>query len=156
MKIPVLLLLVATLAPAGAGAGQPYKWTDEKGQVHYSDVVPKDRKAGSKPVDTDAPPSEADRKLAEERLARDREILEQAGIGAAATSGSAVPAARGSPHKAASSAESSCDEAWKAYNDSSACFDPYRMSEGRVKQEAFQHCKQVAQPSRCPEPPETR
>ena len=43
--------LVCALLPALA-AGQTYRWVDEKGQVHYTQVPPKDRKS-----ETVAPPT---------------------------------------------------------------------------------------------------
>jgi hypothetical protein len=38
--LSVALLALATAAPAPATAQQLYKWTDEQGQVHYSDHAP--------------------------------------------------------------------------------------------------------------------
>lgn len=42
-----------------------------------------------------------------------------------------------------------CREAWKKYRESLACFAPYRVVGGGVKQEAFKHCKNVNQPELC-------
>lgn len=42
-----------------------------------------------------------------------------------------------------------CREAWKKYRESLACFAPYRVVGGGVKEEAFKHCKNVLQPDLC-------
>ncbi len=42
-----------------------------------------------------------------------------------------------------------CREAWKKYRESMACFAPYRVVGGGVKEEAFAHCKSVNQPDLC-------
>ena len=153
MRVPVLLALAAVFfAPLPAGAQQAYKWTDEKGQVHYGDQVPQDKKAVARPIVTEEAPSEKDRKLAEERLARDKDYLKKADA-ASPASAPPVPAAKASaPRRPSDPSKMTCEEAWKAYNDSYACFDPYRITESRVKLEAFQHCEQVTQPQNCPPP----
>ena len=51
---------------------------------------------------------------------------------------------------AATSPGPSCEEAWKAFKASEACFAPYHIVGGRIKPEAFDHCVEVAQPQNCP------
>lgn len=145
MKLHVFILVLVAFAPLHAGAEQAYKWTDEKGQVHYGDVVPQDKKAVAKPIAAGVTVSDNDRKLAEERVARDKESLKKLGSSTAPASSTAMPAVFGPPP----SSKLTCDEAWKAYNESYACMDPYR-SGGRVRPEAFDHCKQASPPQNCP------
>lgn len=42
-----------------------------------------------------------------------------------------------------------CEEKWREYRESQACFAPYRLVNGGVKAEAFKHCKDVKQPELC-------
>lgn len=42
-----------------------------------------------------------------------------------------------------------CREEWKKYRASQACFARYRLANGGVRAEAFQHCKEVKQPELC-------
>jgi hypothetical protein len=145
MKLPIFILVLVAFAPLLAGAEQAYKWTDEKGQVHYGGVVPQDKKAIAKPIATGATVSDNDRKTAEERVANDKENLKKLGSPTASASSAALPAVvEPSP-----SSKLTCDEAWKAYNESYVCMDPYR-SGGRLRPEAFDHCKQAFQPQNCP------
>ena len=41
---------------------------------------------------------------------------------------------------------SSCEEEWKKFHDSAACFARYRIANGSVKAEAYKHCVEVKQP----------
>lgn len=46
-RLSNLLLLVAAVAagaPGWAGAGKLYKWVDDKGQIHYTEVIPPEYK----------------------------------------------------------------------------------------------------------------
>lgn len=145
MKLRVFVLVLAAFAPPFASAEQAYKWTDEKGQVHYGDVVPQGKKTIAKPIAAGVTVSDSDRKMAEERVARDKENLKKLGSPTAPASSPAIPAVVGS----SPSSKLTCDEAWKTYNESYACMDPYR-SGGRLSPEAFDHCKQASQPQNCP------
>jgi hypothetical protein len=42
-----------------------------------------------------------------------------------------------------------CQEDWKRYRASQRCFARYRLANGGVRAEAFQHCKEVKQPDLC-------
>ena len=42
-----------------------------------------------------------------------------------------------------------CEEKWREYRESEACFSPYRLVNGGVKAEAFKHCKEIKQPELC-------
>ncbi|SEP14131.1 DUF4124 domain-containing protein [Aquisalimonas asiatica] len=76
-------LLVASLLAAPAGAdGQLYRWTDDDGNVHYSDRLPADRAPDGRDVydrsgrhleRIDAALSEEERALKREREAQERE-----------------------------------------------------------------------------------
>lgn len=42
-----------------------------------------------------------------------------------------------------------CQEEWRKYQESQACFAPYRLANGGIKAEAFQHCVELKQPEFC-------
>ncbi len=42
-----------------------------------------------------------------------------------------------------------CQEEWRKYRESQACFAPYRLADGGIKAEAFKHCTELKQPELC-------
>ncbi len=42
-----------------------------------------------------------------------------------------------------------CQEEWRVYRESQACFARYRTVNGGVRPEAFRHCVEVKQPEFC-------
>lgn len=83
-----LALLLAALANPGLADSQLYRWTDEDGQVHYSDSLPPERapdkrrefsRAGSMVRDVERAPTESEiRALEEARQAAAKAQAEQA------------------------------------------------------------------------------
>jgi hypothetical protein len=60
-KLAAMLLSVAVLAGAAAVGAQTYRWTDERGQSHYSqglDSVPERYRTGARPLSFPAAPPE--------------------------------------------------------------------------------------------------
>lgn len=42
-----------------------------------------------------------------------------------------------------------CQEEWRKYRDSQACFARYRLVDGGLKVEAYKHCAEIKQPELC-------
>jgi len=42
-----------------------------------------------------------------------------------------------------------CQQQWKEYRESQACFALFRLVNGGVKAEAFKYCREVKQPELC-------
>lgn len=150
MKILVLLAIVAAASPGFAQAQHAYTWTDDKGQVHYGDAPPQDKKAEAKAIELAPPVSEQERQKAQERLARDKAYLKQVD----AVPASAAKAASSAPNPP-SSGPQTCEQQWKAYNESYACLDPYRVGGSynggqHIRPEGYAHCQVLAQPVHCP------
>ncbi len=150
MKILVLVAMVAAASSVLAEAQQAYKWTDATGQAHYGDAPPQDKKAEAKAVDPVPPVSEQDRQKAQERLARDKAYLKKMD----AVPASAAKAASPAPNPS-SSAPPTCEQQWKAYNESYACLDPYRVggannSGQHILPEGYARCQVLPQPMHCP------
>lgn len=150
MKILALFAIVATASSGLAQAQQAYKWTDAKGQVHYGDAPPLDTKSEAKAVDLVPPVSEQDRKNAQERLARDKAYLKK--VDAA---GASAATAESPVHSPSSSAPQTCEQQWKAYNESYACMDQYRVGGANgnarhVLPEGYARCQNLPEPVNCP------
>ncbi|ARU03988.1 hypothetical protein CCO03_04240 [Comamonas serinivorans] len=130
-------------APAATGV---YKWKDASGRWHYGDQPPSPKADPMKlRVHT---PTEAETQAARARLEAMQadsaaKAAQQAGAGA-------PPSGRAPAGSGPLPGESACEAKWREYNESYACFDPYRVVGGGIKAEAFQKCKVVKQPEPCP------
>ena len=154
MKILALLAILATALSGLAEAQQAYKWTDAKGQLHYGDAPPLDLKAEAKAIDLVPLVSEQERKNAQERLLRDKTYLKKVDAAGASDGTSAATAASPAPNPS-STAPQTCEQQWKAYNESYACMDPYRVGGANgnprhVLPEGFARCANVPAPVHCP------
>ena len=150
MKILALFAIVATASSGLAEAQRAYKWTDAKGQVHYGDAPPLDSKAEAKVIDLAPPVSEQERKNAQERLVRDKAYLQKVDAAGASAATAASPAPNPS-----SSPPQTCEQQWKAYNESYACMDPYRVGGANgnarhVLPEGYARCQNLPEPVHCP------
>ena len=138
-----LLVAVCVCCTASLQAGEVYKWTDESGRVHYSDSVPPARRATATPVDTsnpvvaETPPQSREAHPAAQKAPIFSERPPRPATGAAA------------PTPQAPAPAATCEEAWRRYNASAACFEPYRIKGGRLRPEAYQHCVDVPRPDPC-------
>ena len=148
---PAALLAQTAPAPAAAAASAPaapkpaaggvYKWKDASGKMQYSDKPPAPN-ASSLKLNNDAPSA------AEAQAARDRlEAMKAESASRAAARGTPTGAPVDANAKSAPADESACQAKWREYNESYACFDPYRLVGGGIRPEAFEKCKVVKQPS---------
>ncbi len=139
-----VLGLTILLAANAASSAEIYRWTDDKGEVHFGDAVPESAKASASKVDTsNATISDAERNAGEARLERERKDIArpERGAGPAAANPAQTPPPGGR--------RSDCAAQWRAYNDSMACFDAYRMTSGAMRPEAFEKCESIVQPEPC-------
>jgi hypothetical protein len=136
-------LLAALLVPAVAE--EVWKWTDAQGVTHYGPAPPDDARVRATRVDLgDTGVTDGDRRAAEWRLAKDKAAVDRATAEGAASR--PARASRARQASAPASMSSSCEEAWKRFNDSYACFDPYRYGRGKIQPQAYQHCTEVQEP----------
>ena len=63
----ILLVIAAIALPSISSAQKLYKWTDENGGVHYSDIPPAPNRD---------PNAQADKRATDESAQRDRTLLE--------------------------------------------------------------------------------
>ena len=149
-------LLAAVLLPGVAA--DIYRWVDEKGRTHVSDVVPPRYADKAVRVDTSGSAiSSEDLRAAQERAARERQLLEEqradarreeeaAARAQSQQSAGALTAPRQGP------TESECAAKWRAFWASQECFAPFVKGAGRrrgahVSEEAYLYCKSVPDPS---------
>lgn len=137
----------AASAPAKppTSAGGIYKWRDASGKLQYSDKPPTPN-ASTMKLKQDTP-SAADTQAARARLEalKAESASKAAARNAGAGTPTGAPASAGQPKPG----ESACEAKWREYNESYACFDPYRMVGGRIRPEAFKACKVVKEPEPC-------
>jgi hypothetical protein len=152
------LLLLTAVAVASwwlasaAVAATVYRWVDDQGRVHYSDVVPERYRSTARPVD--APAAEPTAEQRQDALERARSERERA---AAPSIDRAGPAASAPPSSAASAPpvkrpaqvpndQTDCETWQRLYEESIECFGPFRTVRGGIKPEAFEVCNVVRAP----------
>jgi len=144
------LLLLLGLLSFPACAADIYRWVDENGKVHVSDVVPERYRKSAKRIEPrqhEVSPQE--RAEAEARAAADRK---RAKASAAAAATAAVPPAA-QPAVPEPPAETECEQAHRLYKESMDCFAPFVTDRGAVKGDAFKYCTSLPDPSRRCGPP---
>lgn len=146
-RMPVVIgVLCLLLAPLGAPrAADLYRWVDEAGKTHYGDTVPqRDRDKATRVAPGAAPPTADQQRAAAARAAREREAQEPAtppradGKSASRALPEPEPVARGI---------SACEAAKQRFLESQQCFDPFRLVNGGLKAEAFEHCEELKPPA---------
>lgn len=142
--------MAAALALHANIAAQVFKWTDKDGAVHYGDVVPESYKKSARPVSvSNDVPTEAQVQDAEKARARLRAAAKGAVAPSAPSPRAATPPASLSASSPIDAQRLSCAEQWKRFEASHACFEPYRMGNGVLRPEAFDHCQEVRPPENC-------
>jgi hypothetical protein len=145
-QAPVPAAPAAASSPATSG-GSVYKWKDASGRVHYGDQPPVPKAAPMKLIVDQ--PSEEEVRAARERLeTMQAESEARAAERRAAQAANAQPPAS-APGPAAPANETACEARWRAYEESVACFDPFRLADGSVRPEDMAKCKPVKRPEPC-------
>lgn len=145
-----LAWVAALLMPIVVHAADVYRWVDETGRVQFSDTVPE--KYRDKATRVDTRPSEltdAQRREAEARALQARARAAETAA-AQARVASAPPRALPAPVAAASAAAptaTDCATLHRLYQESQACFGPYRTVHGTTKAEGYEKCTVVADPT---------
>lgn len=151
---PIRVLLVCSLLTAAltASATVIYRWVDESGRTHISDVVPeKYRKSATRVDSSEFEVSPERRKEAEERVAREKALAEEAAKRRASAPSAAPASAASAPTTGKRPAQgvtdaTDCNTWWRLYRESQECFGPFRTVGGGIKPEAFERCNEVPSP----------
>ncbi|MBN8510943.1 MAG: DUF4124 domain-containing protein [Burkholderiales bacterium] len=154
---PAIAAIVAALLVSLPALGATvYRWVDEAGKVHYSEVVPERYRGAAKPIDTSAnAPTAEQQREALERAQQDKARAAAAAADRARLPASAAPAApaprpAGKRPAQVPNDRTDCETWQRLYFESIECFGPYRTVRGGIKPEAFDRCNLV------PEPPPDR
>lgn len=151
MKRPTICILALGLLSSSATlATVVYRWVDERGRTHVSDVVPDRYRKSAKPVNLGPyEVSPEDKRQAEERAARDKAAASMRKPGQSEPASQAASAASALPTRRPSQGVTSTTDCatWRRlYQESLDCFGPYRTSRGGIKPEAFDNCTLVPSP----------
>jgi len=150
------LCLLASASFNSAGA-TVYRWVDDQGKVHYSEVASERNQGVAKPVSAPANEPTAEQR----REALERAQNEKAKAAAMATDRQRLPASARKATAASQPAakrpaqmpndQTDCDTWQSLYLESIECFGPFRTVHGATKPAAFEVCNVVEEPpaTRC-------
>ncbi len=143
----VLFWLASGLAnPASATV---FRWEDDQGTTHYSEIVPERYRSVAKPVDvTTTDPTakqreDAIRRAQKEKAKADAINPDLRPLSVGTPSVTPQPVVK-RPARVPTD-QTDCDTWQRLYEDSMECFGPYRTVNG-IKPEAFEACNVVAEP----------
>lgn len=158
--VGALCLLASALVNAAGAA--VYRWVDDQGKVHYSEVVPQRYQSVAKRMD--APANEPSAEQRREALARAQQEATRAADMASERAAererlppASTPAAVDAPKPAGKrpaqtpNDQTDCETWQRLYEESIECFGPFRTVGGGIKPGAFEVCNVVVAPpsSRC-------
>jgi Domain of unknown function (DUF4124) len=147
-----LLVGSALLFALSAEAVVIYRWVDENGRTHVSDVVPeKYRKSAIRIDSSQSEVSPGQRQQAERAAARDKGLAEEAAKRPQSTQAIQPSTSASQPTAAKRPAQGVTDstdcETWLGlYRQSMECFAPFRTTKGATKAEAFEKCNPIPSP----------
>ena len=137
-KLIVGAALLGTLVATQASI--VYRWVDDQGHTHVSDVVPTKYRKSAKAIDSSQFEVSPERKKqADEHAAREK---------ASPPKPSSASDPAGFVKRPAQGVTDSTDcGTWRRlYAESQACFGPYRNATGGIKSEAFERCTEIPSP----------
>jgi len=144
MVISAILAVVLNLSLLqAAGATSICRWIDENGQTQFSDVVPE----SYKPVVT-CTHSQKIKPSAEQRTVdgRSNNRLDKPSPPAASPRQSAASVPATKQFAETVTERTNCTTWRRLYDESGACFAPFRTVRGGIKAEAFAVCNEVPNP----------
>jgi hypothetical protein len=142
------------LAPSMANATPICVWLDDAGRTQYASVVPDHYKSVATCTESQQYELSPEQQRATEQAAREdraRARLDAAKLAASSTSktprvADAAPRAVAKrPAKVVSEA-TNCTTWWRLFDESAACFGPFRTTAGAIKVEAYGVCNVVPSP----------
>ena len=160
MTSKIAFLFVCSILFSTAHAATVYQWIDENGRTHVSDTVPPRYQGAATQIDTSASRvSEKQRQEALERVAREKDQVdaaERARAEAAAKAADQSAEPKSAP-PVVGSKSADCEQLMRAYRQSQECFAPYMRVDGGIREEAYQYCTSIPDPSsKCGAQPEMR
>jgi hypothetical protein len=129
-----------------------YRWVDESGRTHVSDVVPeKYRKSATRTDSSSSQVSPEQRQQAERAAARNAALAEEAGTRRQSPTPNQPSTAASQPDALKRPTQGITDstdcQTWRRlYLESTQCFAPFRTANGSTKAEAFEKCNPIPSP----------
>jgi hypothetical protein len=148
--IAILLCLAAPAVQATAIC----RWVDESGRTHLADSVPDRYRAQARCTDSrqyELSPDQvrsAQQRAAEEQSGASERSARRAASTASAPAPTAGAASRPAQKRPATviTEGTDCATRWRLYDESAACFGPFRTTRGGIKPEAYAVCNEVPRP----------
>lgn len=147
-----LIAVAALLFVLPAQAAVIYRWVDENGRTHVSDLVPERYKKSATRIDSSkSEVTPEQRQEAERAAAKEQALADEAARRRLNTQANQPAPAASQPVTAKRPAQGVTDstdcETWqRLYKESMECFGPYRTTRGATKPEAFEKCNPVPSP----------
>ena len=143
-----LAIVACFVISVPAEATSVCRWIDENGQVQFADVVP-DRYKGIVTCTHSLTPDVNGKGRAVIEGAKNRDSKASAPQPAASNAAappvaSPLPAAKRPAETVTESTD--CKTWWRLFDESGACFAPFRTTRGGVKAEAFDRCNAIPSP----------
>lgn len=147
----VAWLVSASTACGHALSTEVYRWTDERGHIHYGDAVP-DRYA--KDARRLVLPKIEVRNFSEPQPAsgsgmtanNNQRAIQQETERRPDEWGSEASETLSAGSSSPSDPEASCEDRLRQFRESQECFAPFRLATGGIKVEAFEQCTEILQP----------
>lgn len=151
-RIGFVLLLASVVVSNALQAADIYRWVDDQGRIHLSDVVPDRYRESAVRVEPHAPqPTPEQQREAAERAQREqgrRPVPSEARSPELVAHPVAGEPAQGVVKRPVEKVTDATDCAtwWRLYRESEACFGPFHVRGGGLRPEAFDHCNEVPSP----------
>jgi hypothetical protein len=153
----VLFAALCLSVLTGAQAGDIYRWVDEQGRTHLSDMVPEKYKGVATRTDSEKyvltleqqrEAAAQDAEAAQERAKRPT-LPEARSVDVLTPTTPKAPTSPTVIKRPAQAITESMDCAtrWRLFRESKACFGPFNTVGGGVKAEAFEHCNEIQSPA---------
>lgn len=150
------MVTATLLASPMANATPICVWLDDMGRTQYASVVPEQYKAVATCTDSQQYELSPEQQRAAEQAKAARENIARAHLEAARKSAAsalstprvaepAPPAVAKRPAELVTDA-TDCTTWWRLFDESAACFGPFRTTGGAIKVEAFGECNVVPSP----------
>ena len=141
------------LAPVAHGASI-CRWVDERGQTQMSDIVPEKYQRSATCSDskkyelTPAQQREAEQRAAEQPSRAQQDMADPPGNVLPSPQGATEAGSRPKVKRPTEVITDTmdCQTRWRIYDESVACFGPYRTTRGATKPEGFDQCNEIPSP----------
>jgi hypothetical protein len=147
-----LLVGFVVLFALSAQSAVIYRWVDEDGRTHVSDVVPEKYRKSATRIDSSRSEVSPEQRQQAERAAAGNKALAEDNAARrrsmqATKPPTSVPQPAATKRPIQGVTDSTDCETWRGlYRESMECFAPFRTTNGATKAEAFEKCNPIPSP----------